>query len=238
MQEIAYLVQTGDFETATKVHVDKRSPYLEFTDPYDGTALPDILKLGAPRLLKTHLPAKFFEETLKKSKTKFIVVIRNPKDVLVSMFFFYKSNVLLGNYTGTWDEYFQMFKEDNLVYGNYFDNVLSWWKLRDNPNVTITFYEDIVTTPLKVIRQVADFLGKKLSDEMIEKIADRTAFKNMKKLPNSSNETAKMYNNDISPFMRKGKVGDWQNHFSEEQSKIVDEMYEKRCVQNGLILQF
>ena len=40
----------------------------------------------------------------------------------------------------------------------------------------------------------------------------------------------------ISPFMRKGIVGDWKNYFSEEQSNIVDEMGKERL--KGLDLVF
>lgn len=37
-----------------------------------------------PRFVKTHLPASYYNNTLQSSKTKFIVVFRNPKDMLVT----------------------------------------------------------------------------------------------------------------------------------------------------------
>ena len=239
MQEIAFLVKSnGDFKAADGIPRHERSPYMEVTDPSNGKTLADHLKTNPPHLWKTHLPAKFFEKTLKKSNTKIIVVMRNPKDTLVSNYFFYKANLLLGNFTGTWDEFFQLFQAQRLVYGDFFDHVLSWWEVRNNPNVKIIMYEDIVGKPIEVIKQVAAHMGKTLSDELIHKIADRVNFDNMKKKQTSNYSNTPGYRADISPFLRKGKVGDWQNHFSEEQSKIIDDLYEKRCVDKGLIFQF
>jgi len=38
-------------------------------------------------------------------------------------------NTLYG-FTGSFDEFLELFLEDQVVYGSYFANVLSWWKLR------------------------------------------------------------------------------------------------------------
>ena len=239
MQEIAFLVKSnGDFNAADKVSRHERSPFMEITDPSSGKTLVDHLKLNPPRLWKTHLPAEFFEETLKKANTKIIVVMRNPKDTLVSLYFFYKANSVLGNYTGTWDEFFKLFQAQHLIYGDFFDHVLSWWEVRNNPNVKIIMYEDIVGKPFETIRQVAAHMDKRLTDELVRKIADRVNFDNMKKIKTSNHSNAPGYRSDISPLLRKGKVGDWQNYFSEEQSKIVDDLYKKHCATKGLIFQF
>ena len=41
-----------------------------------------------------------------------------------------------------------------------------------------------------------------------------------------------------SKFYRKGKVGDWKNYFSDEQSRFVDNQYEMTLKPLGLELEF
>ena len=240
MQEIVFLIHSeGDFTSADTIPVYEHSLYMEMTSHLTGRTLATILeKHKPPRLLKTHLPAKFFKETLEKSSVKFVVVLRNPKDVRVSLFHFYKAASLLGNFKGTWDEFFELFQADQLVYGNYFSHVLSWWDVRDNPNVLVVKFEDIVQKPTEVIVKVAEHFGKDLSDNLVEKIAERIRFDKMKECPTSNYSQHKSINADISPFMRKGKVGDWRNHFNEEQSNYIDNLYESLCLKKGLTFQF
>ena len=52
-----------------------------------------------------------FEKTLKKKKTKFIVGIRNIKDVLVSYYHMYTMcKVGYCCYGGTWNDFFELFR--------------------------------------------------------------------------------------------------------------------------------
>ena len=214
-----------------------RIPFLEVAVP-QRSFLEEALKTPPPRLMKSHLPAKFFQETLSKSKTKFIIGMRNPKDMMVSNYHFYRSNEAYNLFKGSWDEFFTLFKEDRLAFGNYFESVLSWWKLRDNPNILIVRYEDIVEKPHHVIQQVAQHLEKDISSDLVQKIADRIAFNNMKNIPTLNYSDAAALHQDISPFLRKGQIGDWKNYFNDEQNKFADNLYQKHCVENGLVFQF
>ena len=40
------------------------------------------------------------------------------------------------------------------------------------------------------------------------------------------------------PFMRKGVVGDWKNHFTEEQSAMFDALYSEKMKGSGLDFDF
>ena len=89
------------------------------------------------------------------------------------------------------------------------------------------------------VQQIAKFLGKDLSPEMIQRIADQTTFKAM------SDGKGRFYDGSGSPFlhkhlkfMRKGEVGDWRNYFTEEQNKRFDEVYEKKMAGMGIELEF
>ena len=42
-----------------------------------------------------------------------IYVIRNPKDVIVSMYYYYRMDELMGFYTGTFDDFFDLYLNEH-----------------------------------------------------------------------------------------------------------------------------
>ena len=244
MQEIMYLVYTeGDIDGSNKTPVFERFNFieadadLEVVEPKSG--FKRLQKEAPPRLIKTHLGSQFFKKTLDNSKTKFVVVFRNPKDMLVSYYNFYKMVCYDFDPNGKWEEFFERFRNDKLVHGSIFEMQLSWWKYRDNPRVKIFKFEDMLKDPELTVRQVAAFLEKDITEDLIQKIVERTSFKFMKNHPmlNYSSTPSAFMNQNVSPFMRKGQVGDWKNYFSEEQRNYVDEMSRNRFETQGLFFE-
>ncbi len=87
MQELVFLITTnGDIEAAMKSSLDQRIPMLELTMPGLPIGLDTVMERPSPRLIKTHLYFNFFAKSLNNAKSKFIVVLRDPKDCLVSYF--------------------------------------------------------------------------------------------------------------------------------------------------------
>ena len=87
--------------------------------------------------------------------------------------------------------------------------------------------------PLANVRKIAEFLGKSFDMELIKRIAKQCSFESMKANPaiNIWNEIRKP---NAPSFIRKGKVGDWKNYFTEEQNKAFDEQYAERMKGTGL----
>lgn len=79
------------------------------------------------------------------------------------------------------------------------------------------------------IERIARFLGYDLSPEMITSITEQTQFKTMQKNPAANMAWTDKYrsNSETVKFMRKGRIGDWRNYFSEEQSALLDEEIKK-----------
>ena len=46
-------------------------------------------------------------------------------------------------FEGTWDDFFDMFKEKRLYYGDCIEHALGWWKNRDNSNVLLLRYDSL-----------------------------------------------------------------------------------------------
>ncbi len=181
------------------------------------------LKPGA-RTLKTHLPLSYWKEHLDNNpEIKVIQVIRDPKDMLVSYYKFYGMNKQLGCYFGSWDEFFEMFKAKELASGDFFDWSAEWFSyLKGRENTLIVYYKDMKKDLRGHIKQLSDFLGKNLSDKVIDIITERTTFANMAKDPLLMPKDIPFFKKDAK-FMRKGAVGGWKEVFTPEQIEFVDQ---------------
>uniref|UniRef100_A0A8C6Y4H2 Sulfotransferase n=1 Tax=Naja naja TaxID=35670 RepID=A0A8C6Y4H2_NAJNA len=123
----------------------------------------------------------------------------NPKDCLVSCFHFQRMNKTLPH-PGTWEEYLKIFMAGKVAWGSWFNHVKDWWKAKDTYHVLYLFYEDLKKEPKREIQKIAQFIGKQL--DMHNHMVNR------------ANVPLSVMDQSISPFMRKGTVGDWKNHFT------------------------
>ncbi|KAG3259576.1 sulfotransferase 1A1-like [Ictidomys tridecemlineatus] len=87
-----------------------------------------------------------------------------------------------------------------------------------------------VPTGVCEIRKILEFLGHSVSEETVDHIIQHTSFKEMKKNPmaNYSTLPTELMDHDISPFMRKGIVGDWKSVFTVDQNERFDAHYAKK----------
>lgn len=229
-QEVCYLIQNGvDVEEARTRPVTQRVPFLDY--------LPMYYVLTArepPRLIKTHLQAHFFRKHIEQTKVKVVMMMRNPKDTLVSFYHFYKVNKAFGCYQGSWDDFFELIRHKQLIYGDWFDYTLGWWAMRHHPNVLILKYEDMKVDPAGNIAKLGQFMGKNLSPEEVSKIVEATSFDSMKANPSVSYQGRDDFLTKGTTFMRKGSIGDWKNYFTASQNAYFDALYEEKMAGTGL----
>uniref|UniRef100_A0A8C6NL82 Sulfotransferase n=3 Tax=Nothobranchius furzeri TaxID=105023 RepID=A0A8C6NL82_NOTFU len=175
-------------------------------------------QLKSPRALATHLLFAKMPPSFHTSKAKVIYVMRNPKDVLVSSYYFHQMACFLDN-PRTFDEFFDNFLEGKVLYGKWTDHVKSWRRAGLEDRIMYITYEEMAQDLPASIRRVSDFLCCNLSEEVIQKIANSSSFKSMKANPMSNFSTVPKGHMDMdkSAFLRKGTPGDWKNHFSSEQ---------------------
>ena len=186
-----------------------------------------------PRLIRSHLPYPLFEKPATESGMKILVPLRNVKDTLVSYYEFYKTTSALGNFTGTWNDFFELFRNKQLAFGDYFDWVSAYWKASmSNKNIYFIKYEDLKRNPHRGVQTIADYFHVKLSEEQVDTIVNYTSFNEMKKNP--STNFFQQVLGEKSNYFRKGEVGDWKNYFSEEQNEYVDKLIEEQITSIGL----
>ncbi|XP_067940694.1 sulfotransferase 1E1-like [Watersipora subatra] len=198
----------------------------------------------SPKVLNTHyrlegLPAEF-------SGRKTVMVLRNPKDVCLS-YYHMESRLMwekVGNVDGSFktmnlSDYMKIFLYgQDVPFGNFFAYLEYMWSLRDNPNVHVVFYEDLVLNPVETIQKLNDFMDTKRSPELIQQIADVTSFDKMQqgksdqgydnmallKMLRTDKDTMKK---TLKLMFRKGKVGDWKNGFTVAENELFDAFLEE-----------
>lgn len=186
--------------------------------------------LASPRVVPTHVPNRLFPNAALARKCKLIYVLRDPRDVAVSMYYLHRSHKLLGSYTGPWAEFFEHFINGRVAYGSWFDHTLGWWSYaRANPDhVLVLTYERMKEDFPKCARQLAAFLGVVLSDQAVAAIAEHTSFSNMSTNPFTNRAGNPWMDFSIAPFMRKGVVGDWTQHFTPEQGERIQALWNQK----------
>ncbi|CAN8008023.1 unnamed protein product, partial [Ixodes pacificus] len=194
-----------------------------------------------PGSIKTHMP--FHLQPYSKD-AKYICISRNPYDCCVSFYYHTRGKHIFIFSDGTFDEFFEMFLAGKVACGDYFVHLMSWYEHRNDPNVLFLTYEDLKVDTATWVMKIADFLGddygKKLraDERALENILSKTNFEAMKEHMNEAHknlfcEMSSMpenkkpdWNHKSFDFLRKGAVGDWTTHFSDEQVKRLKEHIE------------
>ncbi|XP_065345156.1 sulfotransferase 1C4 [Cloeon dipterum] len=253
-QELVWLVANDlDYETANKIPQVERFPFLEFNifvheevkaeikalnegDPYK-QELVEIISQPAylaleehkgRRFIKTHLPFSLLPPHLLDT-CKVVYVARNPKDVAVS---FYHLNRLIKTqgYTGDFKKYWDYFERNLHPWTPYWSHIEEGWSRRHHPNLLFQFYEDMNMSLTSTIRSMTSFLGKTLSEEQIEGLADHLDIRNFRNNSAVNYDIVRevgMLNSGEPAFIRRGKVGDWHAEFDEELNQRADKWIEE-----------
>ncbi|NXV78799.1 ST6B1 Sulfotransferase, partial [Atlantisia rogersi] len=156
-----------------------------------------------------------------------LFLIRNPKDVATSFFYFCNVMSPLPSYD-TWDDFFVAFMNKKMPWGCYFEYHSKWNKYAADENIMIISYEELKENPALGVKNIAAFFGIPLTEKELQGVVDRSSFQSMKK---NSQKTHGTFGN---VFFRKGGISDWKNHFNEDQNKKMDKAYEE-CL-GGTIL--
>ena len=201
-------------------------PILEFAGAFEPNKPSD----KHTRLVSSHLNFDLLKKYVVEQSIKTIHVRRDPRDVLVSLYHFYQINKSLGPFEGTWDEFYELFKKKELLYGDVIAHLNGWLSEVHRSNILYISYEEMKNNLKRVIGKVATFCNLEVTKEQIDHVAEKSTFEEM-----SANSTTNgdilvkigVFDSEKGKFMRKGIVGDWKEYFTEEQVEHMEERLNK-----------
>ncbi|KAJ8414180.1 hypothetical protein AAFF_G00050500 [Aldrovandia affinis] len=227
---IDLLLHNGDAEACQRAPTTVRIPFLEICSPPPiPSGLDLLLTMSPPRVIKTHLPIQLVPEGFWENKCKVIYVAHNAKDNMVSYYHFDRMNMTQPE-PGPWEGYIHKFMKGELGWGSWYDHVKGYWEEKEKRNILYLFYEDMKENPRREVERIIEYLDLSVPEDVIAHVVQLTSFKVMKENPmaNYTFIPKGVFDHSVSPFMRKGEVGDWVNHFSTVQSDLFDEDYEQQ----------
>ncbi|UYV68926.1 hypothetical protein LAZ67_6001681 [Cordylochernes scorpioides] len=210
----------------------RNSPFLEISGE-EG-----LIDIKQPKIIKTHLP---FSKIPKSKEAKYIYIARNPKDLVTSYYHHRKSMIQnLINF----DQFLNRYLSHELNYGDHIKHILEWYDHRHEQNILMLTYEQVLSDKKKAILEIAKFLDQEVmlleNPDILEKVMKYSSINECRKVIQLQNIIKKMGNKsenieeDDFQFVRKGIVGDWENHFSKEQSERLDKIAEERLAGQGV----
>ncbi|XP_048225366.1 sulfotransferase 2A1-like [Perognathus longimembris pacificus] len=221
---LCLILSKGDPEWIHSVPIWERSPWIEAEL---GSKIIRDMKEG-PRLLTSHLPIQLFPKSFLTSKAKVIYIIRNPKDVLVSGYYFYRHSKLMKN-PESLQQFYGWFIQGNVPYGSWFAHVLGWMSMRERENVLVLSYEALKKDTRSTVKRICQFLGKKLEPEELDLVLENSSFQAMKenKMSNYSLSDRSYFPTGVE-MIRRGMVGDWKNHLTVTQAEAFDKIFREK----------
>ncbi|KAF2892272.1 hypothetical protein ILUMI_13900 [Ignelater luminosus] len=236
-QEMLWLIANDLNYEAAKEVTYLRCPLLESDILYDFTLINEIMggelisrleTFKSPRCIKSHLHWSLLPEQIRNGskKPKIVLLFRNPKDACVSQYHFARAT---SGYKGTFEEYSELYLGGKVAYGPYWKSVFSFWEQRSKPNVLVITYNEMKENLPKVIKKVARFLEKPLTDEQIQGLEEHLSISSMKN--NSAVNLKELYKlvdekykltAAKTEFIRHGKVGGYTSLMTPETSAKFD----------------
>lgn len=203
-------------------HLFDVSPWL-FHSALRGT---EPVQTPDPRLLKTHDNYASFPEG---TKGRFIYVIRDGMDVLVS---FYYHRINAKGFAGTFDEHFDQFvygMEYNGHYYNWFHHVKDWVENKNHLPILYVRYESLKNDFDRTVERIVQFCDIPVTDSILKRTKERTTFAFMKKHelklgPNPTHflktEDAPYKVKNQTDFIRKGELEEGRSVLTPYQQEI------------------
>jgi aryl sulfotransferase len=221
------------FNGAPGLKVAEMSPWLDLRVPPKADKLPVVEAQTHRRFIKTHLPV---DALVFSPRAKYIYIGRDGRDVVWSMYNHHaNANALwyhlLNDTPGLVGEpiapppasirdyYHDWLDRDGHPFWPFWDNVRSWWAIRDLPNVYMAHFQNLKDDMPGQIRRIADFLGITVNAAKWEAILQHCSFDYMK-----ANATASvplggaLWDGGAETFVHKGINGRWRDNLTAEES--------------------
>jgi hypothetical protein len=170
-----------------------------------------LARVPRPRIMKSH---EYFDARFRKV----IYIVRDPRDVAVSQFHFFRKRRRIEDDYSIEQFVTRFVAGETCDYGSWGSNVASWLVTRQNsPDFLLLRYEDMVARTAEELGRVASFLGVAATPDRLAQTVERSSADQMRKLE-GANATASVTKNarqDI-PFVRAAGSGNWKTSLPEK----------------------
>jgi hypothetical protein len=159
LQQIAHGLRTKgnmDFDEINSV-----VPWIEIA--YDVGWDLDALQLAEPRLYKSHVSWHDIPKGC-----RYICSFRHPYTAIVSFYRFFEGWMFEPGTISLEDLTRWRWSRDKAVRQGYWYHLTSWWEQRQNQDVLLLCYEDMIANPSSAIQRVARFMGIELDDSLLD----------------------------------------------------------------------
>jgi hypothetical protein len=171
------------------------------------------------RVIKTH----FNWELLPYSEdARYIMVIRDPKDIFVSSYFFLKDS-LLGPAMPSVDTWYKLFMSGGFpIGGSWAVNTAGYWAQRHRPNVLIVSFKAMKRDLNETIRKVAQFLDVQAPETLLDAVCEKSSFAYMKGIDHKFRIGKMIPWRPAGAMMRKGTQGGSSELLNRERQREMD----------------
>ena len=234
-QMIAQMMFGGDPELA----VAEMSPWLDLRVPPKQVKLPEVEAQTHRRFMKTHLPV---DALVFSPQAKYIYIGRDARDVVWSLYNHHaNANDVwydaLNNTPGRvgppierppedirqyWQDWMD---KDGFPFWSFWENVRSWWAIRDLPNVKMIHFADLKRDMPGEMRKIAAFLDIDIDEARWDTIVEYCTFDWMKANATKSVPLGgAFWDAGAEVFINKGVNGRWKDTLTAEDNTRYDAM--------------
>ena len=213
------------FKGAENVDVSGASPWVDLRI-LPPEAIAGLEDLPHRRFVKTHLPV---DALVFSPKAKYIYIGRDGRDVVWSMYNHHANANqawydALNNTPGLvgppiepppdsiHQYYHEWIEKDGHPFWPFWDNIKSWWAIRNLPNVKLIHFNDMKADLAGSVRKIAEFLDIKLDDATLAKVVEHCSFDYMKAHAELAAPLGgALWNGGAKTFINKGTNGRWRD---------------------------
>jgi aryl sulfotransferase len=221
------------FAGATDQDTQAMSPWIDFRLPPKEVKLTAVEAQTHRRFVKTHLPV---DALVYSPKAKYIYIGRDGRDVLWSLYNHHSMGNeamydALNNSPGrvgppfeppTADirEYWHDWLErDGFPYWSLWENVRTWWEIRNLPNVLMVHFDVLKKNMPEEIRRIANFLEIPIDESKWDAIVEHCTFDWMKEHGEKIVPlNGALWKGGTKTFINKGTNGRWRETLTAAES--------------------
>ena len=220
-----------------RLEVANLSPWLDLRVPPKEIKLPQVEAQTHRRFMKTHLPVDALQFS---QKAKYIYIGRDGRDVVWSLHNHHsnanqlwydalnKTPGLVGDpierpSTDIHAYWNQWFDRDGYPFWPFWENVRSWWEIRNLPNVMLIHFAELKRDMPSSIRKIAAFLDVPINETRWPSILEYCSFEWMKKNATKSVPLAgAFWDAGAEVFIHKGVNGRWADVLTSDESRAYE----------------